>query len=418
MLTMATSSLPESGDPPPISAPPALQRLLPRGLGERVRTVRSDLRTLWSVLAGTPPSPLVERPTGRRRRAFGLSSRTVEVVGVVRETPDAVSLQLAQPGGEPIAHVAGQFMTLLVPYDGQTLRRAYSISSPPGAEPLTVTIKRVEGGRASNFLNDHAHTGMRLQVLGPSGSFVLEPDPESARQLVLIGGGSGITPLISILEQALVKEPGTRVTLIYGNRGEADIIFKARLDALAASHPYRVKLHHVLEAPPEGWSGTRGRLDGPTLEAELDAARVFADESLAPEFFICGPGPMMEAAREVLLQRGVPTARIREERFSSPGSVRHVDSSSAQPVVFKSAGGAREVVVEAGQTVLEAGVAAGQPVPFSCAMGGCGACKCKVVSGHVAMEEPNCLTASERDAGWVLTCVGRPTEPTVLEVPA
>lgn len=400
-------------------------------LRDRLETFRRDVRTVANDLLGERTPPFERRvPLGRHhhvipRAAELLAPRTVRIARVVRETNDAVTLHLEDASGARIAFTPGEFLTLLVEVSGERLRRAYSINSAlddagPG---VAVTIKRVQGGRVSNHLNDHAREGDVLQVLGPSGSFTVAPDPERRRRLVLIGGGSGITPLASIAKSVLAREPRSHVTLLYGNRAEPDVIFRDALDALAEAHPERFVLRHVLEAPREGWTGGRGRLDRATCEAELSALLARdVPEGLEPpdelvEVFVCGPEPMMAAAREAATALGVPKDRLREERFSSPAQRAEAPRPTApQPITLRLPSGVRAVVETPEQTILEAGLAAGVPMPFSCAMGGCGRCKLKLVDGEVASEEPSCLTEAERAEGFVLACVSRATRPTTLEV--
>lgn len=207
-------------------------------------------------------------------------------------------------------------------------------------------------------------------------------------------------------------------TLLFGNRGEADIVFRGELDALAAASGGRFSVRHVLESPPAGWTGGEGRLDRPTATREIEA--ILASEAArgrTTEVLVCGPTPMMEAVREVLGSLGVPPARVREEQFSSPEQRKKAVASRPQPVTFSLRGRPYDTIAAPGQTLLEAGLAAGVNMPFSCGMGGCGACKCKLTSGQVAADEPNCLSADEARQGFVLACVSRAASPVTLEVP-
>ena len=398
-------------------------------LRTRLDALRRDLRTVANDLLGRRLPPFERRaPLLRHERAAPppsaarevLAPRAVRIERVVRETQDAVTIHLVDPTGAPFAFLPGQFLTLLVEVGGEPLRRAYSICTGADEDPsrVAITSKRVPGGRVSNHLNDHAREGDALRVLGPSGNFTVAPDAARRRDLWLIGGGSGITPLLSIARSVLAVEPGSRVQLVYGNRSWDDVIFREALAALEAAHPGRFAVRHVLEAPPEGWAGRAGRLTAGVCAEEMEAlANGAAGESEPPEFFVCGPDAMMAAAREALLARGVPRSRIHEERFSSPGREAAPRSIAPQSITIRVGRGSRAVTAAPGQTVLEAGLAAGVPMPFSCAMGGCGACKVRLVEGHVEMEEPNCLSAEEREEGFVLACASRATRPTVVEVP-
>ena len=405
-----------------------IAELLPGALAERYGTLKRDAAMLVSSLAGrTPPTLVQRRPRLVANAALpaptpGLHSRTLRVERVVRETADAVTLVLGDPAGAPITFLPGQFFTVLVTVNGQQLRRAYSASCAPGAEGpsrVTLTIKRVPGGQVSNFLNDPCVQGQSLEVLGPSGTFTPEPTDGRPRHLVLLAGGSGITPLMSIVRTVLATEPSTHVSLVYGNRRESDIIFRDALATLAREWPGRFVLRHVLSEPPLGWEGWAGMMDRYRVEEELSALPILPEAPAT--YFLCGPEPMMREARAALLARGIASERIHEERFTQPHlrpTVLDVPSmSAAWPMKVHQRGMTRELTVPAGSTVLEAALSAGVPMPYSCAMGGCGACRVTLRTGELRMEEPNCLTAEERARGQVLACVARPLTPVTLEVP-
>ncbi len=332
---------------------------------------------------------------------------------VVRETAHAVTLELEDPTGAPVRFAPGQFFTLELRIDGEAVKRAYSASSSAlDSATLQVTVKRVEGGRVSSYLVDRVREGDAVGLLGPSGSFIPAPSA-SPRRLVLVGGGSGITPLLSIARTVLASEPATRIALVYGNRSAADVIFNDVLHALASEHAGSFVVRHVLEHPPAGWSGGTGLLDGAALARELEALR----DSDAPttEYFLCGPAPMMSAARERLESLGVAGDRIHEERFVSAHASQAAADLTDQPVTARLAGRDHTFVVPAGSTVLEAALGARLALPFSCSVGGCGTCLVRLAEGRVEMDEPNCLSEKERAEGLVLACVARPASPcTVL----
>jgi ferredoxin-NADP reductase len=231
----------------------------------------------------------------------------------------------------------------------------------------------------------------------------------------MIAGGSGITPVRSILSTVLATRSELSAHLVYGNRSEADVIFRDALEALAAAHPRRLTITHVLEAPPNDFDGITGRLDAAVLGAALDAL----PPARAPRlYYVCGPAAMMDAARAVLIARGVDERDIAEERFQSPGDPSTVTLPDRSVTVRLRVGARDHIVpVEPGRTLLEAGLAAGAAMPFSCAMGGCAACKGRLVAGEVALEEPNCLSPRERAEGFILTCCARPLGAVEVEVP-
>jgi ferredoxin-NADP reductase len=330
------------------------------------------------------------------------------VVHVVRETHAAVSLVLEDPTGGLICFLPGQFFTFLVPIGDQILRRAYSASSDARDQRcVSVTIKRIPGGLVSNHLNDFVRVDDLVQVLGPAGSFGVAPDASLARELVLIAGGSGITPMMSIARTVLAVELQTRVTLVYGNRALRDIIFRDALEALASEHHLRLTVRHVLSVPPADWRGGTGLLDARVLDRELDACAARGDST----FLLCGPEAMMREARTTLQERGVDSRRILEERYGTPQHRTRAPLAAVGPQLLtiqaRDEASSREVYVGGEQTVLEAGLSAGVSMDYSCAMGGCGVCKVRLVEGEVVMEEPNCLTGQERSDGYVLACVAR-----------
>lgn len=367
---------------------------------ERWSALVRDVRMLGGARVAThkvmTPSRLQVGPEG---------SRWLVVREVVRETADA--LVITFDAGLPEWR-AGQFLTLTVPIEGSHLRRAYSLCTLPPAGPA-IAVKRVAGGRVSEHLLAHAAPGMRFEVRGPSGQFVLPPRATGPRHVALVGGGSGITPLIALAEEALAL--GDRVSLVYGNRAPADVIFRARLAALADRG---LLVRHVLEAG-ELEGSRRGRLDAATVAAELEAL------GGAPDLvYSCGPAPVMASVRDALATLGWPRELLHEERFQSlgerrPGLAERLPTT-AQPLRITLRGKTREVLAKPGGTVLEAGLAAGLAMPYSCTMGGCGACRVKL-EGDVVHDTPNALTPEEEAAGWAFACVARPLGPCRVEVP-
>jgi ring-1,2-phenylacetyl-CoA epoxidase subunit PaaE len=391
----------------------AVSRLIPRTLEPRVEQMRRDLRSVLAGLRGERVPAWLPRDGSRYAdaRGTGLATRELEVAACTRETGDAITLSLRDPCGDPLPAIRpGQFFTLLLEVDGVSLRRAYSVSSDCRTrERFDLTIKRVEGGRGSSYLHAHAVVGMHIRVLGPSGEFARAPAPK----LVLIAGGSGITPMMALLRTLL---PNHEIVLIYANRSPRDVIFAAALTALEAEHAPRLRIHQVLEQPPPQWSGAVGRADKPTLACVLDGIPLASEPDV--EFLLCGPAPMMAAARELLREREVPEARIHSESFLAPHLRADAQAQlRSQALTIVANGRETGLVVAPGQTVLEAGLAAGLALPYSCAMGGCGACKIVLERGEVIMREPNCLGTREREAGLVLACVANPTSPCRLSVP-
>ncbi len=410
-----------------VSPGSALRRL--RGA---LAQARRDLTMLSSSLRGELPPATVARdprprhaaPAVRAPAAVPADARSLRVTRVVPETSDAVSLHLEDVSGAPLRFEAGQFLTFLLEVGGDTLRRSYSLSSSPLDGPgATITVKRIEGGRASTWLNAHAREGMTLTALGPQGAFVLPPrDARGPRDVVLFAGGSGITPCLSIARTVLRADPEAHVSLTYGSRTADGILFRDALAQLRAEHGARFTVRLRVEQPggvsSAGEHVELGRVDREAVAATL-APRATGADATRRDLFVCGPAPMMEGVCAELEAQGVPTERVHVERFTSPESPRAGRAElPPQQVVIAFEGRTHVLRTERGQTILDAANAAGVPVPFSCAVGGCGACKARLVTGTVDVETPNCLTRDERAAGYVLTCVGRATSACSLRVEA
>lgn len=416
--------------PPPLDEISIVSALLPTALAERYDAIRRDVRSMTRGVRGEKAPVTVDRKPAAETAAAtqtesieparSLQPRKMRVAEVRRETADASSFVLEDPNGAPFSFTPGQFVTVVSHVNGESHRRAYSISSLTSELPrFAITVKRVAGGLVSNHLNDTVRDGDTLEILGPSGSFTLAAAGAAApEQLWLFAGGSGITPIFSILRDALANNPWTNVTLVYANRAKDTVIFRDALDEVAREYGARFRHLPVLEAsdPTDSYAEVTGRLDQETCAAVCEVLEVPKDAHC----FVCGPEPMMDAVRATLLARGVAREHIHEERFTSPQKRTHDAPASRgghKLEIRYGRNGRKSLVTRPDQTILEAGLEAGLDMPFSCTMGGCGACKLKLVSGSVDMVEPNCLLESEKSEGAVLACVGCTTSDAVVEVP-
>jgi len=398
-----------------------------RRLRGALAQAKRDLAMLQTSLRGELPPPTVTRdprprhaaPATRPPAAIPADARSLRISRVVAETPDAVSLFLEDVSGAPLAFEAGQFLTFLLEVGGDTLRRSYSLSSSPLDGPGgSITVKRIEGGRASTWLHAHAREGMTLAALGPQGGFVVPPrTAPGPRELVLFAGGSGITPCLSIARTVLRTDAEARVSLTYGSRDAASVLFRDAIAQLRAEHGARFAVQLYAERAGVDREVTAGRVDRAAVVRTLAGLVSTRGERVQRDVFVCGPGPMMEGVCAELEAQGVPSEHVHVERFTSPESPRGGRAElPPQDVVITLAGRTHTLRTARGQTLLDAATDAGVPLPFSCAVGGCGACKARLVEGTVDVETPNCLTRDERAAGYVLTCVGRATSACRLDV--
>ncbi len=317
------------------------------------------------------------------------------VAEVIEETDDSKSIVFDIPEdlAERFEYRSGQFLTLRVTVDGQRLVRCYSLASAPEIDARhKVTVKRVEGGRVSNWLNDHVAAGDRLEVMHPAGHFSLR---DRDTPLVLFGGGSGITPIISIIKTALEKT-SRPIKLVYANRNDRSIIFKDELASLLSSHPERFEIVHRLD-------DVHGFVDAALVVQEI-GPKTDAD------FYICGPGPFMDVVESGLASLGIDEGQIFIERFESADAASpsaEVDSADGTVVTIKLDGNETDIMVGEGETILAAARRSGLEAPFACEEAYCGCCMAKVVEGEVEMlMNDGGIDQRQIDEGWILTCQG------------
>lgn len=322
----------------------------------------------------------------------------VRVVEVIRETADAHTLVLEPEGAgrDNFSYKPGQFLTIRIPSDRPGgAARCYSLcSSPLEDEKLKVTVKRTREGYGSNWLCDNVVEGNLLDVLRPAGTFT----PHSLTgDFLLFAGGSGITPVMSILKSALVAGTGL-VTLVYANQDESSVIFREELIALAKAYPGRLNVIH--------WLGTVQGLPDPATLGALSAP--YTDR----EVFICGPGPFMNCVGQALETLGMPSEKIHIERFASLGTdpfaaVETSLSESSEPgtvVEVQLDGTTRSLPWPGGNRLLDVLLNSGVDAPYSCREGACSACTCRVLEGEVRMERNEVLDAADIREGFVLAC--------------
>lgn len=349
------------------------------------------------------------------------------VKSVIRETPDCVSVSFEVPEGlkEEFRFKPGQNLTLRTWMNGdEELRRSYSLCSSPLDNEWKVAIKKVPGGKFSSFANDQLKPMSMLEVMPPTGKFTVEINPAQAKNYVAFAAGSGITPIISIIKTVLRSEPGSRFTLVYGNRNRSSIIFKEEIEALKNKFMTRFRVVHVLSRELTDATINHGRIDAEKCDAlftsQLDIS--------ADEFFICGPESMIFCVRDYLKSKGVDSKKIHFELFTSPGQQLqvHKEKKAEEPHVAQS----RIVIVRDGrqfefdlaydsEPILDAAIHHGLDLPYSCKGGVCSTCSARVTEGEVKMDVCYALEPEDVAKGYVLTCQAHPkTERVVINFDA
>jgi ring-1,2-phenylacetyl-CoA epoxidase subunit PaaE len=340
----------------------------------------------------------------------------LKIKEVRKETDDASTLIFDLPD-RPFHYKPGQFLTLLLPIEKDEIRRSYSLcSSPFTNENPAITVKRVESGKVSNYLNDHMKPGDTFDVMEPAGHFVVDVQEEVARKYVLFAAGSGITPIMSIIKSILAVEPKSSCILIYQNRNEHSIIFKEELDQLKSRFTDRLNLVHILSQPSAAWSGYKGRLDPATAGDIL--MDISGNKINQFQYYLCGPAGFMQTLIDTLMEFDVPEHDIHKESFYTgepkPKAAETVAKASEEiEVKIILDGETHLVAVPPNRTILEAALDQDIDMPFSCQSGLCTACRGKLLHGHVEMEEEDGLSEEELNEGYILNCVGRPTGPGV-----
>lgn len=336
---------------------------------------------------------------------------------IIKETPDAISICFAQPE-QAFSYRSGQFLTLACTIDGKEERRCYSLSSSPYVNNhLSVTIKRVKGGKVSNYLIDNLKIGDKIEVLPPAGNFYCEPK-DFSRQIVLIGGGSGITPLFSIIKSVLTQEPSSIVLLIYVNVNREQTIFYEALQSWADQFPSRFRILYHWSDEKKNNSSNSGffsklfkkknahRINPNRLKRIFDELEI--KKEFPHEFYLCGPQGLMKMANTTLQKAGFSKQVIYKESFCATNETENPSAKSTQdyPIKILLKGKEHQLKAVAGQPILFSGLESGLELPYSCQSGNCTSCTAKCISGTVAMSTKEGLTRVQIENGYVLTCVG------------
>ena len=344
---------------------------------------------------------------------------SLTIARVERVTADAIAVTFAVPDDlrEAFRFKPGQHVAVRATIEGAEQRRNYSICWGTGDEGLRIAIKRVTGGAFSTFAHATFEAGRTLDVMPPSGRFVVPAGEGRPRNLVMLAAGSGITPILAMVRHALEHEPATRVTLAYGNRDAGSTMFAGELEDLKDRHLTRFQLIHILSRNDEQEAAlVQGRVDGDKVAA---LGRTLIRFDAADHIFLCGPGSMIKDTRNALFAAGVPRERVHHEFFAAGGGAFRAQAAPVAPVATAPGEAAREVVavldgvrhrfpIRSGEHVIDAALRAGLRVPYACKGGMCCTCRARIVEGTATMTLNYSLEPWEIEKGFVLTCQAVP----------
>ncbi len=352
----------------------------------------------------------------------------LRVKHITPKTEDASTVTFEIPNDlkDTFQYQAGQYLTLRFEINGKEERRAYSMSSSPLEEDITVTVKRVPKGIVSNYIHDQLKANSSVAVMPPNGTFYTPFQPEAKKTYYLFGAGSGITPLMSILKTVLEQEPKSTVFLLYGNRNEQSIIFKEELDLLQQRYEGQLVMEHILSQPKRekskglgslfskgtlSWTGKVGRIDAKVIKQFLMEQPPRSEQV---EYFICGPGDMITTVERALKNQGIDTKHIHVEHFTSNIAEKDkVQTQGTSLVKVHLNGQVVEISINNNATILETLIKEGFDPPYSCTSGACSTCLAKTISGEVKMDVHYAIDDDEVAQGFILTCQAHPITPEV-----
>ncbi len=337
-----------------------------------------------------------------------------------RETPDCVSIAFDIPAEveKEFHFIPGQNITLRKFFDNGETRRTYSICTSPSENELRVAVKIAENGLFSNFANTQLKKGDTLEVLPPTGNFYTTILASQKKEYLFIAAGSGITPIISIIKTILSTEQNSNVTLLYGNKSMASVIFKDQLEALKDKYLQRLALHYIFSREKTESDFNSGRID----VAKLSRVSKFINLHTIDNFFICGPEQMIFTVKDFLSEKGIDADKIHFELFTTPTRehtkiYKPVEENTVEgsDITLKIDGRSFNFKLEYnGLSILEAGLSHGADLPFACKGGICCTCKAKLLEGEVDMEANYGLEKSEIKNGFILTCQSHPRSKKVV----
>ena len=341
------------------------------------------------------------------------------VKDIIKETDEAVSISFKNGNFfKKLKYKPGQFLTIHVPIKDKVHKRAYSFSSNPYTDKdLKITIKRVEEGLVSNYVHDNLKVGDKLKVDDPAGSFFVQPEKTVKKQYVLFAGGSGVTPIFSILKSVLSKEKDSKVLLVYANRTVDSIIFHNEILALEQEYPNNLEVEHIISSEEDSSKINEKFHTGFLTKELLD--NIFERRNLKYEdhtYMICGPFGYMEKVKEILRDNGITRDKIKLEVFKLP-EIKLSGKDLTSEVTIKHQGQEHQLSVRGDKTILQQAMFNNIVIPYSCRSGMCSSCKAKCTEGEVKMIEGHILPENEVNSGTILTCVSYPlSEKVTIEI--
>ena len=341
---------------------------------------------------------------------------SLRVKKIEKETEECVSIEFVVPQElrDIFQFKQGQNLTIKKVFNGEELRRSYSICTSPFDNKLKVAVKKAEGGIFSTWANEELKTDDYLDVLPPTGKFYTELNPSQKKNYVAFAAGSGITPILSIIKTTLITEPKSEFTLVYGNRTKNSIIFKEELEALKDKFIDRFRIYHILSRELTDVEINNGRIDVNKLELLFSK---LIDIKTSDEFFVCGPEEMIFCIKGYLEGRGVVSDKIHFELFTVPGEKKsevrgrksEIDEGPKAKVSVKLDGIMFDFdLAYESESVLDAALKQGADLPYACKGGVCTTCKAKLIEGKVSMDVNWGLEPEEVEKGYILTCQSHP----------
>lgn len=340
---------------------------------------------------------------------------TLKIKDIRQETNDAVSIALTVPNelAGDYNYLPGQYLTFRTTIEGEDVRRSYSICTGLQENELRVAVKKMVLGKFSSFANDELKVGEEIEVMTPMGTFTTDIDADTDKSFVFFAGGSGITPVMSLIKTILHTAKKSTVTLIYGNRGFDHIIFRDELEDLKNRYMDKFSLMHVFSGEKIGNKLQEGLLDKKQIELIYNAV---IKGQVTDEVFVCGPEPTIYAVKDVFEEAGFDPKKVHFELFTSPTQTQkkplpNIAAAEQVDANIKVILDGEEVLLNLdsnGESILDAAAKAGADVPFSCKGGVCCTCKAKVIEGKARMDVNYALEADEVEAGYILTCQAHP----------